>query len=93
MGEAKDQDSLISLAIGNNNVGGKGVFGKGRRTSLPVIKGVNQKSLSMLIDQPQMLMKTPRKNGNMQSRNLSIGIPQYSAQRSGQLSPLKGNIV
>jgi len=53
-----------------------------------VIKGVNQRSLALLIDQPSVATLA---RGGLRGRNLSIGIP--GLETSGMFSPGYQSIV
>ena len=66
-----------------------------RKTSLPEISGVNQRSLSLLIDQPGILstsMTPLARRGGFTSRNMSIGLPNTTSN-AGLISPGYAGIV
>lgn len=70
-------------------------FNRRRKTSLPMIQGVNEQSLSLLIDQPEKLMQslTPLHRRGLGGRNFSLSMPKTTINSTAILSPSPSSIV
>ena len=88
----------VTIREGNlNHPQGSASVIRGRKSSLPMIKGVNRNSLGLLIDQPEALASnlTPlnkRGMASLRGRNNSVQI-HHATHTPGMISPGYASIV